>query len=372
MQRYKFQRTKATPTLKKIDYMTPKIIIDGRLLNDKHTGISRYSYKMIEALIAKFGHDNVTVIVAPDLKHKPFNYVQTKLRPFNLFHFFRFGSFLSKLDFDLLYTPFYANAFFKQRKKTYIITVHDLMYQKVPFFSTSRIINYLGILYYNFIVRHSLKNSTIISVSKTTQNDVRDLVGRESLLLREGVNLLANDPSQKNKIQAIPDEYFLYVGNLRMHKNVEFLISAFLKSNTTKKLVICGNYKPVSWQYNSDRIVFLGYVDDATLRTLYANCTAFVFPSLYEGFGLPILEALSLGANVYSSNAGALSEFSNEFISFFDPKNEDELIRLLEIEQPRPLNKEKLLVYLNGFSWEDIQEEFMQIIAKIVNENNKF
>jgi len=342
--------------------MAPKISVDGRLLSNKHTGISRYSYKMIEALIEKFGADNVTVIVAPDLKHRPFNYIETKLRPFNLLDFFRFSFFLSTLNFDMLYSPFYANAFFKQRKKTYLVTVHDLMYQKVRFFSTCRFINYLGVKYYNFIVRHSLKNSTIISVSKTTQNDVRKFVGRDSLLLREGVNILENTSSQETKTRIIPDDYFLYVGNLRLHKNVEFLISAFLKANTTKKLVICGNYKPVSWPYDSDKIIFLGYVDDATLHSLYAHCTAFVFPSLYEGFGLPILEALSLGANVYSSNAGALSEFSSEFVSFFDPKNEDELIGLLEMENPKPPNDEKRSAYLNGFLWKDIQKEFVEIV----------
>jgi len=344
--------------------MATKIIIDGRLLSNKHTGISRYSDKMIEALINQFGYDNVTVIITPDLEHKPFNYVQTKLRPFNLFDFFRFKFFLSKLDFDLLYSPFYSSTWCKQRKKKYIITVHDLMYQKIPFFSTNRLIDYLGTKYYNFIVRHSLKKSTIISVSKTTQNDVFSFINKESLLLGEGINQLKNCDSVGLNAEIAPSEYFLYVGNLRMHKNVEFLITAFLKSKTTKKLVICGNYKPVSWQYDSDRVVFLGYVDDATLRTLYMNCTAFVFPSLYEGFGLPVLEALSLGANVYSSNAGALHEFSDELISFFDPKKEDELIRLLEIERPKPIDKEKLSAYLNGFSWEIIQKKFVEMIKK--------
>jgi glycosyltransferase involved in cell wall biosynthesis len=318
---------------------------------------------MIEALINQFDFENVIVIVPFKLEYKPFKYIQTKLQPYNLIDFIRFSYFILKIDFSILYSPFYSSTLFKQKKKVYIITVHDLMYQKIQLFSENKIVNYLGIKYYNFIVRNSLKNSTIISVSKTTQNDVFDFVKCESFLIREGINRLNYFNQQPAPNGIIASEYFLYVGNLRRHKNIEFLISAFLKSKTNRKLIICGNYKK-PLQYDSNRISFLGYVDDSTLAELYKNCTAFIFPSLYEGFGLPILEALSFGVNVYSSNTGALSEFSDEFITFFNPQKEDELIKLLEIKKPSPIDLDRLSDYLESFSWQNVQADFLKIVNK--------
>lgn len=104
------------------------------------------------------------------------------------------------------------------------------------------------------------------------------------------------------------------------------MVNAFLSTNTEKKLVICGKGHHI---IKSNRIIYTGYIEDKELDYLYQNCSAFIFPSKYEGFGLPILEALSYHCKVFSSNAGSLGEFSSEIIHFFNPYEEKELVTLI-------------------------------------------
>lgn len=145
-----------------------KILIDGRLLENKPTGISRYSEEIIKMYIKKFGYENITVLVNQNLLKKNFKFIETKYKPFNLINFFTFHRFLNKIEFDVYHSLFYSNSFIKIKNKKYFITVHDMMYNVVKnFFGKRMILGKLKKMYFNFIVRKSLKNSDrIISVSK--------------------------------------------------------------------------------------------------------------------------------------------------------------------------------------------------------------
>jgi Glycosyltransferase len=116
-------------------------------------------------------------------------------------------------------------------------------------------------------------------------------------------------------------------------------------------LIICGK-NDGNLKSSSPRVKFLGFVSEDDLGYMYNNCSAYVFPSLYEGLGLPILEALPHGTIVYTSTGGSLPEFSDKLIHFFHPGDADSLIRLLpgvtDIQAP---DQTEVAEYLSLFRW---------------------
>ena len=344
----------------------PKILIDGRLLDDQHSGISRYTEQLINAASRKWGYENILVLVNPSLISRSFNSIETALKPFNVTDFFRFARLLKRIEFDILISPFYTNSFFKKTHTYYALVVHDLMYTLVPaFFSTNVLVNKSAVWYYDFLIKRSLKHADeVICVSQTTRQDVLKYFKKESVVFGEGINLLnlsknTEGKSILEKFHLEKDNYFLYVGLDRPHKNLDFLIQCFKQAHTSKKLVICGKLKR---NLNTVNVIQAGFVSDAELITLYANSSAFVFPSKYEGFGLPVLEALALGAKVLSSDRGALKEFDSKFVHFFNPNDENSLIHLLETVDSISVNTDNLKTYLAQYNWEKMADSLMEYL----------
>lgn len=310
-----------------------KVLIDARLMSNKPTGISRYCFELIKSYNGRYGVDNVTVI-ACQAHQIPNKILITKLKPYNLIHFFLFPFLIWRQKADIYHSAFYSGAFFSKKQVTTIATVHDLMFLKVPrFFSNQGLINYCARLYYYIIVKLTLLNSQIIiSVSNTTQKDVEEFFWKKSEVFAEGINntVLATSGNNASIEHYNLDKkgFFLYVGNGRRHKNLNLLVSAFKKSTSNKKLVIIGNINLKFQGLNN--VLQFDFLEDSVLTEFYSNCAAFIYPSVYEGFGLPILEAISNKAYVFCSNGGALKEFIFNSISFFPPDEESKLIELMD------------------------------------------
>ena len=348
-----------------------KILIDGRLLSNKETGISRYTENLIDIYVELFGKKNIILIIPANLK-KTFNGVQiikTDLYPFKILDFFKFHKLLQTIEFDVYHSMFYSNSFFKLKNKIYITTVHDLMYKIVSnFFYENKIKNFLAIRYFDFIVFKSLKNSDfIISVSQTTKNDIKRLFNKDSIVISEGVNeLKVNEEELQIDTNMIKSkQYFLYVGNNRPHKNIKFLKECYLKSKTNKKLVIVG-HKGKNLKIDNKEIIYTGFINDFTLKYLYENAVAFVFPSLYEGFGLPILEAINFNTFVFSSNGGALKEFGNYNIEYFDPNKEEELINLLNNADNFVFDESKKDKLLSKYNWNETKKQLKRFYKEFL------
>jgi glycosyltransferase involved in cell wall biosynthesis len=331
-----------------------KILIDGRLISIKPTGISRYTLELIKSYNCKYGPENVTILLNNKLNFLNENkFIYTNLKPFNLLHFFLFPYLIHKNKINLFHSPFYSSVWIRNKNIFIISTVHDLMFYKVKnFIYSNKTINYFAKIYYLVIVKSSLFNSDIIiSVSDTTKNDIKDIFNIDSFLISEGINLdnfNSLKTSLPNNLQK--NMFFLYVGNGRRHKNLDFLVSTFELYKGDKKLVIIGNRNP---KYDDKKnIIQLLNIDDDELQLFYKNCSAFIFPSLYEGFGLPVLEALSFKSIVFSSNAGALAEFKFKSLFFFDPKCKDELLKLMNLVDELKFNDFDLIL-LKEYNWKN-------------------
>lgn len=331
-----------------------RIAIDGRLINKiQNTGISRYTEFLIEYYLHQFPLDEIILIVNNDkIKYEGLTTVYCANKPFNIIDFLKFTRFIDDLKLDVLHSPFYSGLNRKINGLKNIVTIHDLMYRLVPgFFGKNWLISFMKISYFNFIVKKSLMNAEcLISVSQTTCIDVK-----------KNFNLDSHHVPEDSEINSQPDldiikkyglshkGYYFYCGNNRPHKNLEFVIKIFNNNKKLPPLVLAGKGHECS-----DNVKAIGIVTDNELHSLYSNAIAFIFPSCYEGFGLPILEALRCRTLVIASNISAFLEFKSSNIYFFklnDSKQFSSILNLVKdkeyIDEPRFFEYyEKSKIYL--------------------------
>jgi glycosyltransferase involved in cell wall biosynthesis len=306
-----------------------KIGVDCRLINTtQNTGISRYTEFLIEYYVNHFDAENV-ILISNDKNfyYKGLTIVYTKLKPFNLIHFLSYSKFIANITIDLLHVPFYS-AFFRKGSTLVIVTVHDLMYKFIDgFFGKNKIINFFKIIYFDFIVKNSLVSANkIVSVSETTQRDIFSLFNCNSLHIPEDSEIKASeDFSVLDKYNLKEKNFYFYCGNNRPHKNLNFIIEIFKNNHNLPPLVLSGK-----GHSNFDNVIATGVVTDSELKSLYIAASAFVFPSKYEGFGLPILESLRFETFVIASKISAFQEFKTSNIFFFELDNKKEFLKAIE------------------------------------------
>lgn len=337
-----------------------KIAIDGRLINKYHnTGISRYTEFLIDYYTSQFPKSIIYLIV--NNKHLEYDGVQVvyyPYKPYNIIGFIKFTKFIRLLRVSLLHSPFYAGLWAKTPYTKNVITVHDLMYKLVPgFFGSNTVLANLKIMYFDFIVKKSLKNADIvISVSKTTANDVKTYYQLDSSYIPEDSEIMSNpDPNTLQRYKLQPKNYFFYCGNSRPHKNLNFIIKIFNSNPALPVLVLAGK-----GHVSSQNVRSIGIVSDNELNSLYSNCCAFIFPSKYEGFGLPILETLRCRSIVVASNISAFMEFKSSNILFFDLGDEEKLLEQLLMVQK--INYFDEPAFFNYYSKEKIHQLLNNII----------
>lgn len=160
----------------------------------------------------------------------------------------------------------------------------------------------------------------------------------------------------------LPQDYFLFVGSLEPRKNLALFIQALERSHTDACAVLVGweGWGDKSWLATAQRadlakrIILTGYVDDSTLAALYSGAQALVYPSLYEGFGLPILEAMSCGCPVICANCASMPEVAGDAARLIDPFDADDLATALDEmaeESARTAWRTKGFARAQEFSW---------------------
>ena len=180
---------------------------------------------------------------------------------------------------------------------------------------------------------------------------------------------------------SLPDDFLLYVGTIEPRKNLTRLLHAWeplYRAGEAPPLVIVGRrgwlsddfYAALEASPARDAVIFTGYVADADLPALYAAATAFVFPSLYEGFGLPPLEALAVGTPVICSNTSSLPEVVGDAALTFDPTAEEEIAAALQHitgdAELRADLRERGLRRAAQFSWERAAREPLAVYLNLL------
>lgn len=338
-----------------------KIGIDGRLINrHQNTGISRYTDFLIEYYAKKYGEENLSIITNDySLQVGNCKIIYTKLRPFNIVHFLLYRKTLSKLSFDLLHIPFYSGIATQLPKTKIIVTVHDLMYKLVSdFFGKNELLNFAKRKYFDFIVERTVRTAdAVVTISETTKRDLYKQFQINSIHIPEFSDIdTKSNNSILERFELSDKKYFFYCGNNRPHKNLQFVIDTFNALPNLPPLVLAGK-----GHKTGTNVKAVGVVSEEELKALYKSSIAFIFPSKYEGFGLPILEALNSKTLVIASRIPAFLEFKSKNILFFDLTNRKQLVEAIQIAQKKAFVEEN--DFFKKYSISNIYELLDNLLA---------
>lgn len=349
----------------------PRIIgIDARFYGPIGKGLGRYTQEVVDNVIKLLLEDsdiNFVIFLSAE-NFSDFNCDGIKVKKVLIKS--RWYTFAEQIEFpyrlwqekvSLVHFPhFNVPAFITT---PFVVTIHDLILTKFP---TYRATTLHPLFYwfkdkaYRIVISLAVSRAKkIITVSNFTKNDLIEqfkVKASKIIVTYEGVANLDNSDASlfsmkpdNEKILAhynISTPFLLYVGNAYPHKNLEGLINIFGKlkvNHPDLRLVLVGKedyfYNRVQefashhnfWQpanHNSP-VTFPGYIPDADLRVIFENARAYVFPSLYEGFGLPPLEAMAHGCPVISSNRASMPEILGDAAVYFNPEDESEAVNAI-------------------------------------------
>jgi glycosyltransferase involved in cell wall biosynthesis len=363
--------------------------IDGNEANvNSSVGVSVYTKHILEYCAKKANNDlrfKIFLKSEPStkmpLENAYYKYVVVKA-PFLWSQIFLPFYILKNKGIDLFYSPaHYAPRFLKV---PLVLTIHDLSYFYFPHEFLKRDLYKLK----NWTEYSIKKAKKIIAVSKRTKKDIMrfypEIENRCSVIYNGfEKNIDLSYKKELNQSWGLKkNEFILYVGTLQPRKNLIRLINAFNDAtldNIGIKLVIAGKR---GWLFDNilneakklkieDRVIFTDYVSDQDLACLYQNAICFVMPSLYEGFGIPILEAMSFNLPVACSNSSSLPEVGGDSCLYFDPNDVkdmgDKIKKLLTDDVLRQNLKKLGKERIKYFSWQKCAEETLELLKSAVS-----
>ncbi|MFW6008622.1 MAG: glycosyltransferase family 4 protein, partial [archaeon] len=320
-----------------------KILFDNRMNN--WSGIGRYSSNLINQFKEYNNLKPKISLLSNENKNEDLCFEKIKInsKVFSLKEQIEIP-YLAKNKYDIYHSPHFV--FPVMGKTNLILTIHDLTPLLFPDYFSIVARTYMKVM----IHIAKLKARKIITVSNNTKNDLIRLFNispQKIKVIYNGVKhkKKCNNKGKIGKIKKkfkIKYPYILYVGNVKPHKNIVRLIKAFkiINKNYNKiNLVIVGSrdnsYKELIHTISNfprkDNLILTGFVSDSELENLYSNAELFVYPSLYEGFGLPPLEAMTRGTPVITSNLSSLPEVVGDAAIKVNPYDIDELANTIEM-----------------------------------------
>ena len=369
-----------------------KISLELQWAVGKKTGVGWYIYNIVKELsksdrndyIAEFinfmGRHDVKSQIDYDIKIKQnkmltytmYNFLTKKL---NIRHNLIFGTKSDIYHFFNFTIP-------KNIKGKVINTIYDTVFISAPETMGDR----KELEEYKYGAQ---KSDLIITISESAKNDIiKNLDVKEDKIeiVYPGIDLEnysriyeKEELERIRKKYNLPSEYILYLGTIEPRKNIERIIKAFIKYKKERKdnlkLILSGKK---GWKYENimelvklrpEDITFTEYVDEEDKIALYKMAELFVFPSLYEGFGMPVLEAMAAGVPVVTSNVSSLPEVAGDAAILVDPLNEDEIFEAYKkILSDKKLQREMIqkgLEQAKKFEWKESVKVLEQIYEKM-------
>jgi glycosyltransferase involved in cell wall biosynthesis len=289
---------------------------------------------------------------------------------------------------DVLHVPYFAPPFLGANRT--LVTIHDLIPLLLPAYRGSLLVR----TYTRLVAAAARRASAIVTDSQASKNDILRLLRVPAERVRV-VHLAADKTfkpvSSADRLEEVrhkyglPEEYLLYFGGFDQRKNLESLIAAFASIGAELRgrihLVIAGHLpsqdsdffphprRLVEQQGVQDSVVLAGWVEEKDKPALYSGATLFVFPSLYEGFGLPVLEAMSCGTAVIASNSTSLPEITGDSALLVDPHDTEGLAAAITLLLEDVTRREELaskgLERARLFSWDKTVAQTMEAYRSV-------
>ena len=371
-----------------------RIAIDARTVSSKSFGVGFYTYWLIKGLNTIDTTNEYFIFSLNNQIKKEefgnnFNILYTDIRldlhPYteiweNIFLYKE----LKKINSDLLHNPAFRLPFIFPKKRGLVVTIHDL----IPYFYPELMPKKFAI-YMRLVIRHAVnKADKIIVISESTKNDLLKLFKISSDRIRVIYESAADfyQPLDKSSCKEfvrkkynLDKDFILFVSRLEPRKNVVRLIKAFSRTKNRNNcyLVIVGArswhseeiFSTVEKLNLKNSIIFLDYVDKNNLVYLYNSATFFILPSLYEGFGLPILEAMACGCPVISSNISSIPEIVDDAGILINPYDIDEISYTIDkVIEDKNLQLEMIrkgFIQVKKFSWIETARRTLDVYYEI-------
>ncbi|MFC1711449.1 glycosyltransferase family 4 protein [Patescibacteria group bacterium] len=376
-----------------------KILIDCRFWGPEHTGLGRYTKNLVLNLL-NIDKKNVYYLLLnrsntslPELTNKKAEIISINIPHYSLHEQIQIPKILSKINPDLVHFPHFNVPLMYKGK--FVVTIHDLIKHESKGMETttrSPFLYYLKYLSYKQIFKKAVYGSEkIITPTKAIKKQLSTYypkIDKKTKSIYEGVakklgkTVKASPPSKILKEFNLDSPYLLYVGNIYPHKNIRRLILALKllnkselgKKNKHLKLVVISS-RDVFWQrlfqtvkeFQAESFVVLpGFVKDNDLKMFYQHARSFINPSLMEGFGLPGLEAMSLGCPVVCSNIPVFKEVYGSAALYFNPESMDDIKRKilkmynLSLQERKKLHSVGLL-QAKKYSWVKCAQETLKV-----------
>lgn len=353
------------------------IALDLRMVGPQLHGIARYALELARRLPARAPDWRFSLLVAPGFdpallgEPRPNrDLVPARSRFLSPAEQVELPLLLQKLRPDLYHSPSFSVP--SAYRGALALTIHDANHLAFP--------EHYGRfhpLYYRYVVRPgALRAQLVLTVSRFSQREIE-----ERLALPPGrVRVVYNgvDPSFRRadgptlesfrRRLNLPERFVLYVGNTKPHKNVGQLLEAFAALRSDLSLVVCAGPRSEALRRRvgakASRVRMLESIAESDLPLLYSAAQVFVFPSLYEGFGLPPLEAMACGTPVVATRATALPEVLGEAAAFVEPGDAHGLAQAIDSVASDPAAAERLArrgqLQAARFSWDQTAEEILK------------
>ncbi|OGD65931.1 hypothetical protein A2215_03985 [Candidatus Berkelbacteria bacterium RIFOXYA2_FULL_43_10] len=366
--------------------MSLHIAINGTALTKKQrTGVENFTVNLVISL-SKFDKSNRYTIILPgkpvvDIENDNITFCEIKSKYF--WHRIALPRALGKVKPDIYLEPSYmlpARGNYKS-----IIVIHDLASKYFPKAYTSH-----ERLMLNSTFKTAERASGIVFLSANTKKDFCKFYTIDSpckIIYQSYDEKLYRRP--ENIVNPLGDigRYILNVGRLETRKNIFNLIKAYeilvSKYNISQKLILVGKpgvgYEEIDKLINKldpktrDNVIIAGFLEDSKMPHLYAGADLFVYPTLYEGFGIPILESFSCGTAVACSKTSSLPEVAGVAAIYFDPRKPEDIAeainKLLSHSSLRGDLIKKSKTQIDKFSWEKCAEEFIEFFNSVSKEN---
>jgi glycosyltransferase involved in cell wall biosynthesis len=362
--------------------MSDEIFINGRFLTQKLTGVQRNAYELSRHLIPLLKQ---AIVLVPNEKiNKNYDINDWPIRKLGKFK----GILWEQIELPLF--------LLKQKGKPLLLNLTNtapLQYsnQVVSIMDMTTFINPSWFTkkfsyYYQWLIpKIARKSKMIFTISNNSRNDIvrfTQLPADKIKVLYCGISDIFSpaasfDTGIVSSLGLKDQGYFMAVSSLDPRKNFKGLIDAFLETTIDLPLLIVGSKGRVFGDINlhqpalnSKRIVFTGYVNDEKLRVLYKSAFCFIYPSLYEGFGIPPLEAMASGCPTIVSNTSSLPEVCGQASLYIDPYNKqsiiDGIMKMFQNNSMRNDLIEKGFENIKRFSWEATASKALTEIQKIV------
>lgn len=341
------------------------------MVGKKLHGISRYTFELVNGLL---NIENIEIKLLTNNEEitkdifgisERLSFIKMKSKFLSPLEIIELPLVLNKYKNEYIFhSPSFSCSPFIKNKS--FITIHDLNHLELPQYYSK-----LHKYYYEYIVKPFAKKcEKIFTVSEFSRQEIKKWLKCEAdkiVVTYNGIEDKFKVIHDKQIIERIkekynlPQDFILYIGNLKPHKNVETLVKALEHVSKDVKLIINGKINKslkniIHENKLENRIDFIGYIDEDDLPIIYNLAKVFIFPSLYEGFGLPPLEAMACGCPTIVSNISCLSEITGEFSVKFNPYDYKELsekINCLIIEGKSKQSKQKA-DYIKKFNWKDM------------------